>query len=161
MKSEDRRRRLEQLIQERNKQEEKMQKKNQIAELLELFPKESNVEILDEVESDKIESNMTDCFPIASWGRIDWEEVDNKIIFTTKDILNIPTVLSNKSFDITVPVYLIVGKYKYPVVKTNLLTILDCIEDVIYMGPDQWFFCPSLRYVVEIDHDDIVSIGWK
>lgn len=160
MNREDRRRRLEQLIQVRKKQEEKLQKEKQIAEMLELFPKESNVEILDEVESDKIESNMTDCFPIASWGRIDWEKVDNKIIFTTKDILNIPTFLSNKSLDITVPVFLIVGIYKYPIVKTNLFTILDCIEDVIYMGPDQWIYCPSLRYVVEIDHDKIVSIGW-
>ncbi|WP_332634976.1 hypothetical protein [Halalkalibacter flavus] len=160
MKREDRRKRLEHLIQERKKQKEKLQREKQITEMLELFPEESDVEILDEVESDKIESNMTDCFPIASWGRIDWEKVDNKIIFTTEDILNIPTVLLNKSLDITVPVYLIVGEYKYPVVKTTLFTILDCIEDVMYVGPDQWIYCPSLRYVVEINHDDIVSIGW-
>jgi hypothetical protein len=161
VKREDRRMRLEYLIQERNKQEDKLQREKQITEMLELFPEEENVEILDEVESDKIESNMTDCFPIASWGRIDWEKVDNKIIFTTKDVLNIPIFLSNQSFDKTVPVYLIVGKYKYPVVKTTLFTILDCIEDVRYVGPDQWIYCPSLGYVVEIDHDDIVSIGWK
>jgi hypothetical protein len=160
VKREDRRKRLEHLIQERKKQKEKLQREKQITEMLELFPEESDVEILDEVESDKIESNMTDCFPIASWGRIDWEKVDNKIIFTTEDILNIPTALSNKSLDITVPVYLIVGEYKYPVVKTTLFTILDFIEDVMYVGPDQWIYCPSLRYVVEINHDDIVSIGW-
>jgi hypothetical protein len=160
VKREDRRKRLEHLIQERKKQEEKLQIEKQITEMLELFPEKDNVEILDEIESDKIESNMTDCFPIASWGRIDWEKVDNKIIFTTKDIMNIPTVISNQSLDTTVPVYLIVGIYKYPVVKTTLFTILECIEDVMGMGPDQWIYCPSLRYVVEICHDDVVSISW-
>lgn len=39
--------------------------------MLELFPEKDKVDILDENESDKIESNMTDCFPIAFWGRID------------------------------------------------------------------------------------------
>lgn len=157
---EDRKKRLDHLIQERKKQEEKMQREKQITEMLELFHEKDGVEILSEIESDKIESNMTDCFPIAFWGRIDWEKVNNKIILTTKDILNLPTVLSNQALDMTVPVYLIVGIYKYPVVKTSLFTILECIEDVMYMGPDQWIYCPSLRYVVEISHDDVVSIGW-
>ncbi|WP_339147160.1 MULTISPECIES: hypothetical protein [unclassified Sutcliffiella] len=70
MKREDRRKRLEQIFQERKKQEEKSQREKQITEMLELFPKKDTVEILDEIESDKIESNMTNCFPISSWGRI-------------------------------------------------------------------------------------------
>lgn len=160
MNREDRRKRLEQLILERKKHEEKLEREKQINELLELFPEKNNVEILDEIESDKLESNMTDCFPIAFWGRIDWKNVENKTIFTTKDILNIPTVLSNQSLDTSAPVYLIVGIYKYPVVKTNLSKILESIDDVMYMGPDQWIYCPSQRYVVEINHDDEVCIGW-
>uniref|UniRef100_UPI0033838625 CDI toxin immunity protein n=1 Tax=Sutcliffiella sp. FSL R7-0096 TaxID=2921670 RepID=UPI0033838625 len=52
------------------------------------------------------------------------------------------------------------GIYNYPIVKTTIFTILDCIEDVIGMGLDQWIYCPSLRYVVEICHDDEVSISW-
>lgn len=160
MNREDRKIRLDQLIQERKKQEEKLQREKQITEVIELFHEKDSVEILDEIESDKIESKMTDSFPIAFWGRIDWEKVNNKNILSIKDILKIPTVLSNQSLDTKVPVYLIVGIYKYPVVKTSLFTILECIEDVMYMGPDQWIYCPSLRYVVEICHDDVVSIGW-
>jgi hypothetical protein len=157
---EDRKKRLEYLIQERKKQEEKLQREKQTTEMLDLFPKKDNVDILDEIESDKIESNMTDCFPIAFWGRIDWEKVNNKIILTTKEILNIPTVLSNHSLDTSFPVYLIVGIYKYPVVKTSLFRILESIEDIIDMGPDQWIYSPSLRYVIEFCHDEVITIGW-
>ncbi|USK62435.1 CDI toxin immunity protein [Peribacillus asahii] len=160
MNKEERKKRLEYLIQERKKHEEKLQREQQIMEMLELFPEKDNVEILDKSESEKIESNMTDCFPIAFWGRIDWEKVSNKIILTTEDILNIPTVLSNQSLDTSVPVYLIVGIYKSPVVKTSLFTILESIEDIMDMGPDQWIYSPSLRYVIEFCHDEVITIGW-
>lgn len=128
--------------------------------MLELFPEKSTVDILDESESEKIECKMTNCFPIAFWGRIDWEKVSKKIILTKEDILNIPTVLTNQSLDISIPVYLIVGIYKYPLVKTSLLTILESIEDIMDMGPDQWIYSPTLRYVIEFCHDDVITIGW-
>jgi hypothetical protein len=88
------------------------------------------------------------------------EKVKNKVILTTKDVHLIPPLISNQSFDIASPVYLIVGIYKYPVVKTSLLTILENVEEVRFMGPDQWIYSPSLRYVVEITHDDEITIGW-
>ncbi len=160
MNREERKTRLEYLIQERKKHEEKLKKEQQISVMLELFPEKSTVDILDESESEKIESKMTNCFPIAFWGRIDWEKVSKKIILTKEDILNIPTVLTNQSLDISIPVYLIVGIYKYPLVKTSLLTILESIEDIMDMGPDQWIYSPTLRYVIEFCHDDVITIGW-
>lgn len=160
MNREERKTRLEYLIQERKKHEEKLEKEQQISVMLELFPEKSTVDILDESESEKIESKMTNCFPIAFWGRIDWEKVSKKIILTKEDILNIPTVLTNQSLDISIPVYLIVGIYKSPLVKTSLLTILESIEDIMDMGPDQWIYSPTLRYVIEFCHDDVITIGW-
>ena len=160
MNREERRTRLEYLIQERKKHEEKLEKEQQISDMLELFPEKSGVDILDESESEKIECKMTNCFPIAFWGRIDWEKVSKKIILTKEDILNIPTVLTNQSLDISIPVFLIVGIYKYPLVKTSLLTILESIEDIMDMGPDQWIYSPTLRYVIEFCHDDVITIGW-
>jgi hypothetical protein len=157
---EERKKRLEYLIHERKKNEEKLQREQQTMELLGLFPEKEDVVILDESESDKIESNMTECFPFAHWGRIDWEKVRNKIILTTKDVRLIPSLISNQSFETASPVYLIVGIYKYPVVKTSLLTIMENVVDVMYMGPDQWIYSPSFRYVVEISHDDEITIGW-
>ncbi|WP_078554352.1 hypothetical protein [Bacillus alkalicellulosilyticus] len=62
MKREDRKRRLQNIIEARKKQEEKMLRKKKINEILELFPE--SVEILGEVESEKIENNMTACFQI-------------------------------------------------------------------------------------------------
>ncbi|MEK4297777.1 CDI toxin immunity protein [Paenibacillus sp. FSL R5-0914] len=160
MNREERKKRLEYLVQERKKHEEKLEKEKRISEMLELFPEKDKVDILDESESDKIESKMTDCFPIGFWGRIDWEKVNKKNILTKEDILNIPTVLSNQSLDTSVPVYLIVGIYKYPLVKTSLFTILESIEDIMDMGPDQWIYSPSLRYVIEFCHDEVITIGW-
>lgn len=111
------------------------------------------MEILDDSESGTITRNMTGCFPIAFWGRIDWDKVHNKIVLTSDDIFTIPTVLSNHSFDTSVPVYLIAGDYNTPVVKTSLFTILEKVEDVMCIGPDQWIYSPHLKYVIEFCHD--------
>jgi hypothetical protein len=70
---EDRKKRLEYLFQERKRNEEKSQREQQAMELLGLFPEKEDVDILDESESDKIENNMIEYFPIAFWGRIDWK----------------------------------------------------------------------------------------
>lgn len=145
---------------ERKKQEEKLHRVKQITEILELFPEKEKVDILDESGSDTVTRNMTGCFPIASWGRIDWDRVDNNIVLTSEDLFTIPAVLSNHSLDTSVPVYLIASEYNSPVVKTSLSTILENVEDVMYMGPDQWIYIPDLKYVIEFCHDGEITIGW-
>ncbi len=126
--------------------------------MLELFPESENVAILNESEGYKIESDMIDCFPFAWWGRIDWEKMTNKIIISNEDKLNIPTILSLQSLDTSAPVYLIVGIYKYPLVKTSLSTLLQ--NNIIDMGPDQYIYCPSSSFVIEFFHDDVITLGW-
>ncbi|ATP41093.1 hypothetical protein CSE16_14095 [Solibacillus sp. R5-41] len=64
--------------------EENLEKEKRISEILELFPEKDKVDILDESESDKIESKVTDCFPIEFWGRIDWEKVNKKLFLLKK-----------------------------------------------------------------------------
>jgi hypothetical protein len=103
---------------------------------------------------------MVECFPIASWARIDWEKVTNKIIIPNEDILNISSILFKQSLDLSTPVYLKVGLYKYPLVKASLATILESIEDIMDMGPDQYIYSPSSKYVIEFFHDDIITLGW-
>jgi len=65
-------------MEEGKKHEKKLEREQQIIEMLELFPKKDSVEIINESESDQIEESMTMCFPISFWGRIDWEKVRNK-----------------------------------------------------------------------------------
>jgi hypothetical protein len=120
----ERKKRIEYLVQKRKKQEEKLRREQQITEILELFPEKEKVEILEDSESGTISKNMTGCFPVASWGRIDWDKVHNKIVLTSDDIFTIPAVLSNHSFDTSVPVYLIAGDYNTPVVKQSLEVLL-------------------------------------
>lgn len=33
-------------------------------------------------------------------------------------------------------------------------------EDIMDMGLEQWIYSPSLRYVVEFCHDEVITIGW-
>lgn len=70
MERHERKKRLEELLRERKKNEEKLDTERRITEMLELFPDKDKVEILDEKESDKVETEMTECFPIAWYGRI-------------------------------------------------------------------------------------------
>ena len=157
MNREERNQRLAFLIEERKIHDKKVVRERQIIEILELFPKKDSVEILDESESDQIEESMTNCFPIAFWGRIDWEKVDHKIILTTEDLWDIPSILSTR-FDTSVPVYLMAGIS--PVIKVSLFSILESMEGIMDMGPDQWVYSPSLKYVIEFCHDGVITIGW-
>lgn len=160
MEREERKRRLEELLRERKKKEEKIESERRIAETLELFPDKDKVEILDEKESDKVETEMTDIFPIAWYGRINWDKLNNKIVIPNEEIQNIPYILSQQGLKDKLPVYLIVGLYGYPVVKTSLTTILDNIEEIMCMGPDQYIYCPLSKYVIEFFHDDVITAGW-
>jgi hypothetical protein len=142
---EERKKRIEYLVQKRKKQEEKLRREQQITEILELFSEKVKVEILEDSESGTITRNMTGCFPIAFWGRINWDKVHNKIVLTSDDIFTIPTVLTNHSFDTSVPIYLIAGDYNTPVVKTSLLKSWDTFEDECY------FLYDDGTYKVEIE----------
>ncbi|PLT29855.1 CDI toxin immunity protein [Peribacillus deserti] len=157
---EERKKRLEELLRERKKKEEKIESERRIADMLELFPDKDKVEILCEKESNKVETKLTDSFPIAWYGRIDWGKLNNKIVIPNEEIQNIPYILLQQGLENISPVYLIVGLYGYPVVKTSISTILDNIEEIMCMGPDQYIYCPLSKYVIEFFHDDVITVGW-
>ncbi|WP_409292791.1 hypothetical protein [Peribacillus sp. SCS-37] len=160
MEREERKRRLEELLRDRKKKEEKIESERQIAEILDLFSDHDQVEILDEKESNKIETEMTDIFPIAWYGRIDWGQLNNKIVIPDEEIQLIPNILSQQGLKNTLPVYLIVGLFGYPVAKTSLSAILDNIDEIMCMGPDQYIYCPLSKYVIEFFHDGVITVGW-
>ncbi|KGR85522.1 hypothetical protein [Lysinibacillus odysseyi] len=160
MNREERRKRLEELLKERKMKENKLEAERRIAEMLALFPDQANVEILDDKESDRVENEMTEVFPFAWYGRIDWNQWSNKMIIANEDIADIPAIISSLNIDNAIPVYLIVGIYKYPLAKTSLPAVLDNIEEVMSMGADQYIYCPLSKYVIEFSHDDIITLGW-
>lgn len=160
MNREERKRRLEELLSARKENEEKLENERRIAEIRELFPLDEAVEILDAKESEQVEIEMTDRFPIAWYGRIDWDKMSNKSVLAYQELQRITDILSRQGLDHTLPVYVIVGLHGYPLAKSSLKTTIKSMEEIMYMGPDQYIYCPESNYVIEFFHDDVITLGW-
>ncbi|MCG3087699.1 hypothetical protein [Sporosarcina cyprini] len=160
MNREERKKRLEEMVRARKMNEDKLENDRRISELRELFPAGKAVEILDVKESEHVETEMTDRFPIAWYGRIDWDKMSNKRVLAYEELQHITDILSRQGLDHTLPVYVIVGLHGYPLVKTSLTTTMESIEEIMYMGPDQYIYCPLSNYVIEFFHDDVITLGW-
>lgn len=99
-------------------------------------------------------------FPMTQWGRIDWNQVSNKLVEIKEyDIL---TKLSEIGFEVSKEVYILWDNAELPAIKSNLLKVLDVLDDVAAVSFDTWIFCPGNQFVIELYHDDagVVSIGW-
>lgn len=160
MEKEQRKRRLEELLGKRKKKEDEIESELRVVEMLELFPKKAEVEILDRGKINEVETEMTETFPFAYYGRVDWDKLSNRIAISNEEIPNIPDILSKQGLNNTLPVYLIVGIHGYPVAKSTLSPILDRIEEIKFWGQDQYIFCPLSKYVIEFSRYDEITMGW-
>lgn len=120
-----------------------------------------NSSILNNNEGNKIFDSFQEEWPITSWGRIDWEKIENKIVIDS--IVNIKrdleSFLSLKSLEHSI--YILWDEGTLPVLKASLTKTLDVIDDVTAVSFDTWFYCPSLDYVIEFYHEGEITIGKK
>lgn len=160
MDKKERRHRLEQLIANRNEKILQRQFENKLQQLSAIY-KNYKVTIMDMTSSEQIEQQMTSIFPIASWGRIDWKQVEDKIELAKTDREKLPAVLCERTINLKENVYVIAGIVGYPVVETTFEQVLLVIEQIYELGPDQWIFSKDQQKVIEFTHDDEILLGFK
>ena len=110
--------------------------------------------VLSKEETNKIFDNMTNIFPISSWGRIDWANV--KRVEKISSSHDISKYINNSMED----VYILWSDANLPSIKTNLSNILNSIDDVTAVTFDTWLYNPNNKCVIEFYHEGEITIGW-
>lgn len=152
-----------QLLTEKRKQHEKIEEEQKIKEELNQIFEQSKFKILSFEDTDKIENKLVATYPFASWGRIDWNKMpENNSLLINKNIKNeLLKLLDSLSIVVTEDVYVVLGFFGYPALKMPMLDVLNQLIDIKYIGPDQWILGANFNYVIELTHDDVLTIGFK
>jgi hypothetical protein len=117
----------------------------------------SDCRILSDEESELVYDELQDKFNFSWWGRIDWDSVDDKKIVSDASEI-IPTLQAMA--EISWPVFILWGYDDEPVIQTTIGNIVRSIDDVKAVGCDQWIYIREGGYVVELFHDDVITIGF-
>ncbi|SFC39147.1 hypothetical protein SAMN05443252_103192 [Bacillus sp. OV322] len=151
---------LARLLHVQKQKAEEQERMRLVAEVLNSFDIRDDVFPLTKEDGDLIMNEFVQTFPIAEWGRIDWEKVKNKVKIKDWNTGSIKDVLRIQGFDLTQQAYLLYSSGDFPFVKTSVQRILSNFEELTWIGWDQFIYCPTSRYVIEYFHDGDITIGW-
>lgn len=162
MDRENRLKRMESLIRNR-KLQEKREEDNQIKKELKKILGDKEIQILSKNQSEEIESKLIINYPFASWGRIDWSKVDKKyeLIINENIEKELLKLLTKLNINTTESTYLIFGNPEYPIIQTSIQDVLNQISEIMFIGPDQWLLDIDFNYIIELTHDNILTVGLK
>jgi hypothetical protein len=161
MDKSERKKRLENLLQVQTQKQSEEEEKRQIEIVMGPFSNKDNIEVLLKEEWSIMEEELIRNFPITPWKRIDWDEMDKKIMLKSEDYREIEKLLRENNLFNTKPVYFFFSDGGTPWLKTNLLKIFENIEDISFYTGDRYVYCQSPKFIIEFFHDDIITIGWR
>ncbi|WOA66687.1 hypothetical protein RVY75_29690 (plasmid) [Bacillus mycoides] len=116
-----------------------------------------DIEILENTQGKMIVKSFENTFPITSWGRVDWSNIQNYGDLYNED--KIKVYLQNCFGIYSQTVYIIWDNARVPIIKTNLHQVLKVIDDVTAVSSDTWIYSPDMGYVIEYHHDGDIRIG--
>ncbi|PEA18399.1 hypothetical protein CON40_25110 [Bacillus cereus] len=115
------------------------------------------IEISDNNQGKMIVKSFGNTFPITSWGRVDWSNIQNYGDLYNED--EIKLYLQNCFGTYSQTVYIIWDNARVPIIKTNLHQVLKVIDDVTAVSFETWIYSPDMGYVIEYHHDGEIRIG--
>jgi hypothetical protein len=155
--------RLAMLLQKQKQKIEEQDRMRSEAEVLNCFDRREDVFILTKEDGDLIMDEFVKVFPIAEWGRVDWDRVQNKVRiedWTMESIQDVLRLLRSQGFDLNQTAYLMGSTGSLPNVKSSVQRILANLDELTWIGWDQIIYCPNSKYVIESFHDGELTIGW-
>ena len=109
----------------------------------------SSAEILKKEDADKIYKTFQERIPFLPWG-VDWKEF--KSVHVVDDIKKLRDVCRNQDF-------YIIWDVELPIIKSDLLSIIRCIDDISAVEPDTWLFSLNYDEVIELYHEGKITVG--
>jgi hypothetical protein len=116
--------------------------------------------ILSSKQTEELFNQLVFCFPVTSWGRIDWSKIGDYHRIT--DVSEALIILnSHYGGEFSEEVFLLWNYTDAPGVLTDLKKVLENIDDVTAVGSDTWVYCQYSGYVIEFFHEGEVVLGFK
>lgn len=116
-------------------------------------------ELLKWEESYKILDIFKKMYPIAFWGKVDWEKVENKIEVGYDEREIMPAFYRLLGSGANVIVYILWNDASYPIIKTTLEKIIPCYEDVVSVSFETFIFNPETGFILEIVNSGLITMG--
>ena len=145
----DRKKRLEQLKKENRIIQERKRVENNILLKECIIALESSAEILKKEDADKIYKTFQERIPFLPWG-IDWKQLYS--VHIVDDIKKLRDVCKSEDF-------YIIWNAELPIIKSDLLSIIGCMDDISAVEPDTWLFSLNYDEVVELYHEGKITVG--
>lgn len=111
----------------------------------------NNICILNGDDKLAIEDKFYNMVQLTTWGRINWDRFKN--IREVKGLADLNIIEGNKKY------YIIWGDIEMPIVKSELVNILNNLDDVIAVSFDTWLLAEDESMVIEFYHESDVTIG--
>lgn len=109
----------------------------------------SSAEILKKEDADKIYKTFQERIPFLPWG-IDWKQLNS--VHVVDDIKKLGDVCRSQDF-------YIIWDVELPIIKSDLLSIIRCMDDISAVEPDTWLFSLDYNEVIEIYHEGKLTVG--
>jgi len=115
--------------------------------------------IFSQEKSQQIATILMNSFPITVSGRIDWEQIDNQFIASNKE--QIISLIRANQLDFDEQIFIIWDNYEIPVVSTNLDKVFQSLVDVDAVSFYYWLLDKEYRFVIEINDEELIRIGFR
>lgn len=109
----------------------------------------SDAELLKKEAADKVYKTFTERIPFLPWG-IDWKQFNS--VYVVDDTKKLRDVCRSQDF-------YIIWDAELPIIKSDLLSIIRCIDDISAVEPDTWLFSLNYDEVIELYHEGKITIG--
>ncbi|HDR8173775.1 MULTISPECIES: hypothetical protein [Bacillus] len=115
--------------------------------------------IFSQKKSQQIATTLIDLFPITVSGRINWEQIDNQFIALNKKQLI--SLIRPNQLDFDEQIFIIWDNFKIPVVSTNLDKVFQSLVDVEAVSFYYWLLDKEYRFVIEINDEELIRVGFR
>ncbi|AHX18539.1 hypothetical protein ORM92_01085 [Bacillus cereus] len=115
--------------------------------------------IFSQEKSQQIATILMNSFPITVSGRIDWEQIDNQFIASNKE--QIISLIRANQLDFDEQIFIIWDNYEIPVVSTNLDKVFQSLVDVDAVSFYYWLLDKEYRFVIEINDEELIRVGFR
>lgn len=145
----DRKQRLEQLKKENKVLQAQKRVENNILLKECITALASDAEILKKEDADKIYRVFNETIPFLPWG-IDWKQL--KSVHIVDDVKKLKSVCRSEYF-------YIIWNAELPIMKSDLFSIIRCIDDISAVEPDTWLLSLNCDEVIELYHEGKITVG--
>lgn len=145
----DRKQRLEQLKKENKVVQAQKRVENNILLKECINALASDAELLKKEDADKIYKIFNETIPFLPWG-IDWKQL--KSVHVVDDVKKLKSVCRSEYF-------YIIWNAELPIMKSDLFSIIRCIDDISAVEPDTWLLSLNCDEVIELYHEGKITVG--